>query len=413
MKNLIFILTVLLISSAIFAQSPQTIKYQAVVRDVAGVVLANKNVAFKISILKGAVTGNSVYSEQHKKTTNAFGLVDLEIGKGTSQSDTFSAIDWGSGTYFLKVELDPTGGTSFVIMGTSQLLSVPYALYSETSGDAVKITGDQTISGKKTFTDTINAGNNPIKRVASPVKPKDAVNKEYVDKILYSLGLIPNNFDGIVEDIDGNVYKTIKLGTQEWMAENLKVTKYNDGVGFENKVNNGVWSNANYGAWCNYNNDKDNNAIYGLLYNWYAVNTGKLCPMGWHVPTDAEWTTLENYLISNGYNYDGTTSGNEIAKSLAAKTNWGASAYNAPGLPCDEIYDNNKSGFSGLPGGERQQDDGSFDGIINIGCWWSSTEHSTSSSYSWYRSLIRDDTCLLRSPGNKGDGFSVRCVCDE
>jgi hypothetical protein len=190
MKNLIFILTSLLLSTEIFAQVPQYMKYQAVARDAAGVVLANKNVAFKISILKGSVTGTSMYSEQHKKTTNAFGLVDLEIGNGSSPSGSISSINWGDGTYFIKVEMDPEGGTSFALMGTSQLLSVPYALYSktsETASDAVKLIGDQTIEGDKTFKGTISAGDNRITHVGNPLGSKNAANKAYVDSVFSSI----------------------------------------------------------------------------------------------------------------------------------------------------------------------------------------------------------------------------------
>jgi len=122
-----------------------------------------------------------------------------------------------------------------------------------------------------------------------------------------------------VTDIDGNVYHTVKIGTQVWMAENLKTTKYNDASSIPNLTDNAGWVGLTSGAYCWYNNDAiTNKNIYGALYNWYAVNTGKLCPGGWHIPAISEWETMENHLIVNGYNYDGTLSGNKIAKSLAA-----------------------------------------------------------------------------------------------
>jgi hypothetical protein len=127
------------------AQTPQAFKYQAVARDASGNVLANKSVSFKISILSGSVSGIVVYSETHPgKTTNTFGLVELEIGKGTVVSGTFASISWGGNAFFVKVEMDPTGGIAYQTMGTSQLLSVPYALQAKT---VESVSTDATLSG--------------------------------------------------------------------------------------------------------------------------------------------------------------------------------------------------------------------------------------------------------------------------
>lgn len=117
-----------------FSQAPQAFKYQAVARDNSGNILASQAVSFRINILSGSTSGTSVYAETHTATTNAYGLVNLNIGAGTVISGTFSSISWGSNNYFIKVELDPAGGTAYTLMGTTQLLSVPYALYAETSG---------------------------------------------------------------------------------------------------------------------------------------------------------------------------------------------------------------------------------------------------------------------------------------
>ena len=120
-------------------------------------------------------------------------------------------------------------------------------------------------------------------------------------------------------DADGNSYKVVKIGDQTWMDENLKTTKFNDGTAIPYTKDNSVWSAsvlASTPAYCWYSDDTYQNA-YGALYNWYAVNTGKLAPVGWHVATDDEWTILGNYLMANGYNYDGTTTSNKYAKSLA------------------------------------------------------------------------------------------------
>jgi translation initiation factor 2 beta subunit (eIF-2beta)/eIF-5 len=148
MKNylkILFILIINIFTIKIFAQSPEVFKYQAIVRNTSGEVLANQNVSFRISILKNNTSGTLVYEEIHTVTTNSFGLVNLNIGEGSVVSGSFSTINWANDKYFLQVELDPTGGTTYLSMGTSQLLSVPYALYAKSAGtvpDGWKITGN-------------------------------------------------------------------------------------------------------------------------------------------------------------------------------------------------------------------------------------------------------------------------------
>lgn len=124
------------------AQAPQAFKYQAVARDNSGNTLANQNVSFRISILQGSSSGTNVYSESHTTTTNPYGLANLNIGAGTVISGSFASISWGSNNYFIKVELDVAGGTAYSLMGTTQLLSVPYALYAETTGSSGGATGN-------------------------------------------------------------------------------------------------------------------------------------------------------------------------------------------------------------------------------------------------------------------------------
>lgn len=213
---------------------------------------------------------------------------------------------------------------------------------------------------------------------------------------------------GTVTDIEGNVYKTVTIGTQEWMAENLKTTKYNDGTSIPLVTDNTEWSNLTTPGYCYYNNDATTyKNTYGALYNWYTVNTDKLCPAGWHVPTDAEWTELENYLIANGYNYDGTTSGNKIGKSLASTSGWNSSS--DVGDVGNDQASNNSTGFSVFPGGYRS-DTGTFRSVGIYGYWWSSTESSSTSAY--LRSLGYNYSLLERYYFYKAHGFSVRCLRD-
>ena len=195
-------------------------------------------------------------------------------------------------------------------------------------------------------------------------------------------------------DADGYNYPVVQIGDQVWMAENLKTTRYRNGDPITEQ-----WA---------YNNDANNAAKYGRLYTWYAATDSRgIAPAGWHVPTDAEWTTLQNYLIANGYNYDGTTTGNKIAKALAATTDW--YTYTGTGTPGADLTKNNSSGFTALPGGYRY-DNGSFDYIGFYGFWWSSTENYA--TYAWGRSLGYGYYYLYSYYNPKSYGFSVRCLRD-
>lgn len=215
---------------------------------------------------------------------------------------------------------------------------------------------------------------------------------------------------GSVTDIDGNGYHTLKIGNQEWTIENLRTTKYNDGTEIPLIADSAAWAGLITPGYCYNNNTSDSAFIknYGALYNWYAVDTKKLAPAGWHVPTHAEWTILENYLIANGYNWDGTTTGNKIAKSMAAKTDWRTST--KAGSPGYDLTKNNMSGFSALPGG-RCNSSGYFESNGGGGYWWSATENDTSNGCS--RSLAYQYEGLTRSYSYaKSCGFSVRLLKD-
>jgi hypothetical protein len=131
MKKVLQLVALLFISINLFAQAPQKMSYQAVIRNASNNLVVNAPVKMKISILQGSASGNAVYSELHSATTNANGLVTIEIGAGTTPTGTFSSIEWGNGTYFLKTETDPTNGSTYSIEGTSQLLSVPYAFHAD------------------------------------------------------------------------------------------------------------------------------------------------------------------------------------------------------------------------------------------------------------------------------------------
>ena len=177
-KSLLLLLIILMKVS--FAQSPQSFKYQAVVRDATGGLAVNKIISIKSSILLGSPTGGSVYSETQTLSTNEYGVVSLNIGSGKIVSGNFSTISWGAGSYFVKTELDINGGSTYVFMGTSQMLSVPYALYAEKTGSSVSdfdtsptneiqslsVTGNSlTISGANTIALPPDADSNPVNEI--------------------------------------------------------------------------------------------------------------------------------------------------------------------------------------------------------------------------------------------------------
>ena len=208
-------------------------------------------------------------------------------------------------------------------------------------------------------------------------------------------------------DADGNNYAVVHIGTQTWMAENLKTTRYRNGDLIETTSpatkEVSTTSQPKY-QWA-FDGDENNVAKYGRLYTWYAVtDTRYIAPARWHVPSDAEWATLEKYLIDNGYSNDGTSKG-RIAKSLAAITDWYTSTLVA--AVGNDLTKNNSSGFSALPGGYRYPN-GTFSRIGYLGFWWSSIE--TSGTNAGYTELSFETNFLINYYHMKVNGFSVRCI---
>ncbi len=211
---------------------------------------------------------------------------------------------------------------------------------------------------------------------------------------------------GGIKDQDGNSYKTIKIGNQIWMAENLKTTKFNDATSIPLVTDNNEWDALTAPAYCWYNNDElSYKNEHGALYNWFAVNTKKLCPTGWHVPTDVEWRKLDDYLIKNGYGYKGSET--DIGKSMAATLGWISSP--KAGTVGNDQMSNNRSGFTALPSGGRSST-GIFSKIGSTCYWWCSTENS--STYAYTRSMTYFYSTVDSVTYYKRDGFSVRCLRD-
>lgn len=197
---------------------------------------------------------------------------------------------------------------------------------------------------------------------------------------------------GTLTDQDGNVYKTIKIGTQTWMAENLRAVHYRNGDPIPNVKGDAEWLKLTTGAYCTYknSNDKDSIATFGRFYNWYVVgDSRKICPLGWHVPTQTEAQTLMTFL-------GGSEAGKKLKESGAG--HW---ANNTGG--------SNSSGFTGLPTGLRSGEDASYFNLGGLTEWWLITEKDANKA--WYRDLGNYDYSF-EFYGSKNFGFCVRCMQD-
>ena len=382
MKTIIIILTVVLITTSIMAEVPQKMSYQAIIRNDKDSLVRNQQIGLRISILQGSVNGSEVYKEVYnpQPVTNMNGLITVEIGMGTPVTGTFSSIDWAIGPYFIKTETDPTGDSNYSIINTSQLLSVPYALHAKT---AEVLIGD---SATRSHIDTLMA------RI------------EAVEKHL-NLSPVRNVF---IDPRDGTQYKTVKIGDQIWMSENLKYLPEVSGIPEKLPETLPNYYVLDYdGTSVAEAKATENYKTYGVLYNWPAAMNGApesntnpsgvqgVCPVGWHFPSMPEWVQLIDYL-----------GGEDVAAKKLMET--GTTHWHS------ETDADNASGFTALPGGTLI-DAWGLGFISNGAFWWTSTIYRYSAIY--YRfsgdggygftfSGVYDwDTPL-------GSGFSVRCVMD-
>ena len=211
-----------------------------------------------------------------------------------------------------------------------------------------------------------------------------------------------------ITDIEGNMYKTIVIGTQTWMAENLKTTKYGNGdlIGTTTPATLDISSEATPKYQWASGGYEEHVEIYGRLYSWYAVTDSRnVCPNGWHVPTDAEWTILTDYLTTNGYGYQG--SGNDIGKCMAATSGWFLDQ--TAGNIGNNQASNNSSGFTALPGGYRYFR-GSYLYNVFRGYWWSSTGYSTTNAFG--RRMHFSYTSVFKDSSSMCEGLAIRCLKD-
>ncbi len=447
MKKLFLIFIVCFTSIFLYAQSPNAFKYQAVVRNAQGEVMVSQTVTITISILQGDINGAEVFTEIHDSTTNEFGLVTLNIGAGNTTD--FKAINWQNGPYFVKVEIEGE------VMGVSQLLSVPYALHANTADTAghfsendplfsasvaaniaaadisawnnkLDIEKDSSVTNELQGLDEVlainDSANSQIKNVFEPTAPQDAATKAYVDVLKNQVSQLQtailnessgwvytSDTTGILQDIDGNEYNIVKIGTQWWMAENLRVTHYADGTEIPWVPDPGQWAllNETGEGWCYYDNNPDNKEAYGLLYSWAAAMNGAtlpgvqgMCPNGWHLPSDDNWKTLEMHLGLTSAEADNTglrglNEGGKLKEE-------GTTHWEMPNTAAT-----NSTGFTALPGGYRNES-GDFSYLFVNAEFWSSSQNDTYNA--WGRLLDVDTGGITRSIIDKNVGFSVRCI---
>jgi uncharacterized protein (TIGR02145 family) len=354
------------------AQGPQTISYQAVIRDNGGAIISNQDINLRLKIHNLTASGTVIYQELHSAATNQFGLININIGEGSASIGSFAEINWGVGSKFLEIQVDPDGGSSYTSMGTTQLLNVPYSLHANEAAGLVTMTGEQR-----------DALADPY--LGMQIFNTDSRKINYYDGYgwIEIHGVRQASFDcgnPMLDARDGTYYNTVEIGGNCWMAENLNHGTMINGI--EDQSDNGEVE-----KYCFQNNTFLCDNTYGALYQWremmqYTETEGArgICPENWHIPTDADWNSLIN-----------ATGG----------------AANAG----DNLIEGGSSGFEALWGGHRNLVTPYPFGYVGQGAFfWSSTE--VNGSLAWDRSILKNNSEVFSNQREKNYGFSVRCVMD-
>jgi uncharacterized protein (TIGR02145 family) len=454
-----FIFCCLAKADVLMAQAPEKISYQAVLRGADGMPIASQTGVLSISILNNAVDGPAVYEESHNNlATNSQGLITCQIGNGVlvDGSPSFATIDWGGGAKYLSVSWNGQN------IGTQQLISVPYSLYSKSAEKAksvefsVSLTGDTLFTGGGDFLiiPQISASNfSP--GCTNPAACNFSALAEVNDGSCLIIGMVCDDNNLVTENdvvtanceclgtpqpgvqtggtlgiggsfctnkvisttgcggvttsyVDGTVYDIVEFedsdgNKQCWMAENLRSTTYRNGDPIATLAP-AQWEGSTQGLYSIYNNDVSLQTTYGNLYNWFAINDSRgICPVGWHVPSDCDWMFLEDAM--------GMTVADQVAAGdrqsgdlgrLKDTNNWNA--------PNDGAV--NFNGFAAQPGGSILGSTGNWNWTLK-GAWgyyWSSS--SANNSVAWYRYFGSTSTGIIRTTNSMRYGFSVRCVKD-
>jgi len=394
--------------------------------------IIEKDTIYSITVEKDTIVS--------KDTVYSFSKDTIYIENGTSNVDlsnyyTITQVDDLANTKANSADLSvvATSGSYNDLTDVPAPVEIPVKV-SAFENDAMYLTADTTLEESEVDAMVANNGfatkdmnNENITNLATPVDPKDAANKEYVDILLHQLDvlneiLLENGMNGTVADIDGNVYKTIKYNNKIWMAENLRVTRYADGTAIPYVNDAETWTALATAdkAYRFYNTEGSDYADYdsvafGALYTWAAAMNGQsnydgtegtiqgACPKGWHIPTFSEWDILVTDLKNKGFGYEG--SGSDVGKSVASQYGWNEDFFiGNVGYSQDK---NNASMFTGLPSGNITVD-GESVSIGDATYWWSSTQSDSNSIYVY--GLEYDKDYFVPNYKNKKNGQPVRCV---
>ncbi len=370
MKKLFTLFITVLIFTSAFAQPPQKMSYQAVIRDGSNALVTSTAVGMQISILQGSASGTAVYVETQTHTSNANGLISLEVGAGMVVSGTFVSIDWANGPYFIKTETDPTGGTNYTVTGTSQLLSVPYALFSGNGILGVSSTGDSLFlgNGNHIIIPGISAANAPL---------------------LYPVGSVfcASGATAIVDVTNpatGRIWMDRNMGATQLATSSTDTNSYgdlyqwgrrSDGHQCRNSATTSNLSSLDQPTHGDFISPPNSPADWRSPQNanlWQGVNgVNNPCPGGYRLPTIAEWE----------------------AELFSWSTNNAAGAFTSPlKLPLAGVR-----GTSGL-----------FFNVGTLGCYWSATTGSTTATLLYIG--ISGANAYTASP--RASGYCVRCIKD-
>jgi uncharacterized protein (TIGR02145 family) len=328
--------------------------------------------------------------------------------KGTTISTARKTL--APGEHFLSMPQNPTGIYVCKVRINGREVVLKGSTIAGAAGGRCTATGlghRKTVSAKRAKSASVQSDVLTAEK-SGYLKYRATVN--YSNAAELAVTMIPSA--GTLTDADGNVYQTVKIGNQQWMAENLRTTSYADGTPIPFDTSSVAWAKATSPKYCYYGNTTNQDTItaFGALYNRYVImssNSRKIAPPGWHLPTDEEWDVLQNYLIANGYNADGTRSDNKVAKSMASRADWVSGSMD--GMIGADLSKNNRCGFSGLPGGYRFTY-GNFGGIGLYGNWWSATEGAE--TFSWIHYLFYGRPELFKGGGDNYTGYSIRFVKD-